>query len=123
LWLLVALSAAATLPSSVAAVELGGESCPPVVPGATTTLACGEGRATSGGGGGGALNLTGVLPILAAGLGGAGILGVAVVLILRRQASRPAAPADPSEWWTCKSCGANNVIGSPRCYSCGAWQG
>src|SRR5204862_18167 len=47
----------------------------------------------------------------------------AAFLVLRRRASAPVAPADPGEWWTCRKCGRNNVIGSPRCYSCGEWQG
>jgi hypothetical protein len=124
-WLLLALVAAAFAPVRVAAVPLEGESCPPVAPGATIGVACGEGRAGSGGGDatGGVLNLGTLLPILGVGLGGAALVLVAIVLVLRRNASRPAAPADPSEWWTCRNCGRNNVIGSPRCYACGAWQG
>jgi hypothetical protein len=64
-------------------------------------------------------------------------------LVMRRRASRPFLPdealagagaagrarghgsvagAVSSEWWTCRSCGSTNKIGSARCYKCGAWQ-
>jgi hypothetical protein len=39
-----------------------------------------------------------------------------------RRTSAPLVPADPGEWWTCRTCGKNNVVGSARCYACGAWQ-
>jgi hypothetical protein len=60
--------------------------------------------------------------LLAAAVGGALIALAAVFLIVRRRAAAPAGPADPGEWWTCRNCGRNNVIGSPRCYACGQWQ-
>jgi hypothetical protein len=51
---------------------------------------------------------------------GTGVLALAVAyLVLRRQASIPVAPADPTEWWTCPNCRSTNVIDSARCYSCG----
>jgi hypothetical protein len=62
-------------------------------------------------------------------LGGAVVLVGAVVLggaylALRRRAAVPlmAEPADAAEWWACRNCGRNNVVGSARCYACGAWQ-
>jgi hypothetical protein len=121
----LALAAALVAPAIALAVPLPGESCPAVAPGTSTSVVCGEGQPGSGGGdsNGGSLNLVGLLPIIGAALGGAAIALAAAFLVLRRRASGPVAPADPTEWWTCRKCGSNNVIGSPRCYSCGAWQG
>ena len=63
-----------------------------------------------------------LLPVIG-GVVAAGILALlATYLVLRRRASVPIAPLDPGEWWTCPKCGSTNVIGSPRCYSCGTWQ-
>ena len=60
-------------------------------------------------------------------------------LVMRRRASRPfladgagatgatgatgagGAAAGSGDWWTCSKCGATNIIGSARCYSCGSW--
>ena len=124
--LAAALFVAAALlgPAVTVAVELPGESCPAVLPGATSAAACGEGKSQSGGGnaGGGSLNLGGFLPIIGVAVGGAAIALAAAALVLRRRAGGPVAPADPNEWWTCAKCGKNNVIDSPRCYACGSWR-
>jgi hypothetical protein len=79
---------------------------------------CGQG---AGGSGGGGLNLSGLLPIVAIVVVGGVIALIAAFVVLRRT-SAPLAPADPGEWWTCRTCGKNNVVGSARCYACGAWQ-
>ena len=75
----------------------------------------------SPGGGGGGLNLGGLLPIVAIVVVGGVIALIAAFVVLRRT-SAPLVPADPGEWWTCRTCGKNNVVGSARCYACGAWQ-
>ena len=63
-----------------------------------------------------------LLPI-AGGVVAAGILALVVAyFMLRRRASVPLPALDPGEWWKCTSCGATNVVGSPRCYQCGTWQ-
>ena len=70
---------------------------------------------TSGGGG-----LPSWVGTVLIGVVGAGVLAMlAAFLILRRRASLPAAPVDPTEWWTCPQCSSTNVIDSARCYSCG----
>jgi hypothetical protein len=68
------------------------------------------------------LDLGLLLPILAAAVGGAVLALVLATVWLRRRPEAPAQPTDPGEWWTCRHCGSNNVIGSARCYSCGKWQ-
>jgi hypothetical protein len=73
------------------------------------------------GGGGGGFNIGSLLPILGAVAIGGVVLLVAAFLVLRRT-SAPLVPADPGEWWTCRNCGKNNVVGSARCYACGTWQ-
>jgi hypothetical protein len=70
---------------------------------------------------GGGLNLGGLLPIVAIVVAGGVIALIAAFVVLRRT-SAPLVPADPGEWWTCRTCGKNNVLGSARCYACGAWQ-
>lgn len=75
-----------------------------------------------------------LLPFAAGGV--AIVLAVVVgwFLVMRRRLARPF-PADATvgasgaadgtnagEWWTCRSCGATNMVGSARCYSCGSWQ-
>lgn len=122
--LFIALSVSVVVPALASAVELPGESCPTVLPGASSSAVCGEGRSQSGGagGGGGGLNLGGLLPILGVALGGATIALIAAYVVLRHRTSLPVAPLDPSEWWTCAKCGKNNVIDSPRCYACGSWR-
>jgi hypothetical protein len=63
-----------------------------------------------------------LLPIF----GGAALVGVLALLgtflFFRRRASVPLSPIDAAEWWACPKCGSTNVVGSPRCYSCGTWQ-
>lgn len=105
-----------------------GESCPDTTaapathaPGGSAAV-CGEGTGPAGNPAG-SLDLGALLPILAAVGGGVVIALGAAFLVLRRRAGAPAVPADPGEWWTCRNCGRNNVIGSPRCYACGEWQG
>jgi len=121
--LAVLLVSALLAPAVALAAPRPGESCPDTTaaPGATEAV-CGEGKGPEGGAGGGSLDLTGLLPILAAAGGGAVIALGAAFVVLRRRASAPAAPADPGEWWTCRRCGRNNVVGTPRCYACGEWQ-
>ena len=75
------------------------------------------------GDGGGGFNLGGLLPILGGVVLGAGLALVAAYLMLRRRAGAPLDPVDAGEWWTCRKCGRNNVVGSARCYGCGSWQG
>ncbi len=71
--------------------------------------------------GGGGFNLGSLLPILAIVAVGGVLLLIAALVFLRRT-SAPLVPADPGEWWTCRTCGKTNVVGSARCYACGAWQ-
>ena len=121
--LVVLLVAALLAPSAALGAPRPGESCPDTTPApGSSEVVCGEGKGPEGTPGAGSLDLGGLLPFLAAAAGGAVIALAAVVLVLRRRAVAPAAPADPGEWWTCRNCGRNNVIGSPRCYACGAWQ-
>jgi hypothetical protein len=127
--LVMVLGVALLVPSSAIAVPRPGESCPDATaaPGATlppgsTEAVCGEGKGPEGNPGGGSIDLAAVLPFVAAAVGGALIALAAAFLVLRRRTSMPVAPADPGEWWTCRNCGRNNVIGSPRCYACGEWQ-
>lgn len=79
---------------------------------------CGQSPGTGGGGG---LGVGGLLPIVAILVVGGVIALIAAFVVLRRT-SAPLVPADPGEWWTCRNCGKNNVVGSARCYACGAWQ-
>jgi hypothetical protein len=72
--------------------------------------------------GGGGIELGGLPILLAVVLGAALALAVAY-FVLRRRAGGPLDPVDAGEWWTCPSCGRQNMVGSPRCYSCGTWQG
>jgi hypothetical protein len=72
----------------------------------------------------GGLDLGLIVPIALAGAGGVALaLGLAYVFVLRRRATEPLEPVDAAEWWTCRQCGRNNVVGSARCYGCGQWQG
>ena len=120
--IVVVLGAALFGPGTALGAPRPGESCPDTTPAPSASAAvCGEGNGPEGNAGGG-LDLAGLLPILAAAGGGAVIALGAAFLVLRRRAAAPAVPADPGEWWTCRNCGRNNVIGSPRCYACGEWQ-
>lgn len=74
-----------------------------------------------GSGGGGGINLGGLLPIVAI-VVVAGVVAIIAAFLVLRRTSAPLVPADPGEWWTCRTCGKNNVVGSARCYACGAWQ-
>jgi hypothetical protein len=98
-----------------------GESCPDSTPEPGSSDVCQDALppdVTIGG-----IDLGGVLPILAAVVVGGLLALVAAFFVLTRRPSGPLAPTDPSEWWTCRSCGKTNVVGSPRCYACGTWQG
>lgn len=117
------LVGALLVPAGALAVPRPGESCPDTTPAPGSTEAvCDEGKGPEGNPGGGSLDLGAVLPFVAAAGGGALVALAAAFVLLRRRTSMPAAPADPGEWWTCRNCGRNNVIGSPRCYACGEWQ-
>jgi hypothetical protein len=119
--LLTVLGAALLAPGAALAAPRPGESCPDTTPAPGSSAAvCEEGG--DQGGGGGTLNLASLLPFLVAAVAGGAIALVAAFLVLRRRTAAPVAPADPGEWWTCRSCGKSNVIGSPRCYACGSWQ-
>jgi len=76
----------------------------------------------AGTGKGGGINVGGLLPVVLAVLVGAALALVVAYVVLRRRAGPPLDPVDAGEWWPCKNCGSNNVVGSPRCYSCGQWQ-
>jgi hypothetical protein len=78
---------------------------------------------TSATGGGGGIAIGGLLPIVLALVVGAGLALVAAYFVLRRRAGGPLDPVDAGEWWTCANCASQNVVGTSRCYSCGAWQG
>jgi hypothetical protein len=114
--------AALLAPGGVAAVPRPGESCPDTTPApGASEVVCGEGTGPDVGGGG-TVNLGGLLPVIVGiGIGALSAL-VAAFIVLRRRSAGPVTPADPGEWWTCRNCGRNNVIGSPRCYACGEWQ-
>lgn len=101
-----------------------GQSCPDTTPepGSSAPI-CVEVVQPPVDGGGGGLDLGRLLPLLAAAIGGGLVVLVGVFLFLTRRAAAPLAPADPGEWWTCRNCGKTNVVGSPRCYACGTWQG
>ena len=75
------------------------------------------------GGPGGGFAIDGLVPIVLALVVGAGLALVVAYFVLRRRAGGPLDPVDAGEWWTCASCGRQNVVGIPRCYSCGTWQG
>jgi hypothetical protein len=99
-----------------------GESCSDATQGPDPSDVCRDVTGPDSPGTGG-IDLGGLLPVLGAALGGAGIALVAALIFVRRRPVAPAAPADPGEWWTCRSCGKTNVLGSARCYACGTWQG
>ena len=125
--LVLLLVAALLVPTAAIGAPRPGDSCPDTTPATTpapgsTEAVCGEGKGPTGDPGGGGLDASSIVGLLAAAVGGALIALAAVFLIVRRRAAAPAGPADPGEWWTCRNCGRNNVIGSPRCYACGHWQ-
>lgn len=76
-----------------------------------------------GSGGSGGTGSGDMLLLVVAGVVGAAVtLPIVAFLVLRWRAG-PAQPEAPGEWWACRSCGAMNIAGSPRCHSCGAWPG
>ena len=100
-----------------------GETCPDTTPAPGSSDFCNDTSPTTGDVGGGGLDLGALLPFLAAAVIGGLLALVAAFVVLGRRSSGPLAPVDPGEWWTCRSCGKANVVGSPRCYACGTWQG
>ncbi|NJD28441.1 MAG: hypothetical protein FIA92_09100 [Chloroflexi bacterium] len=74
----------------------------------------------TGGGAGGGSPFGGMLLLLGGIVVGAGAVLAVGYLVLRWRAG-PAPAEVPGEWWTCRSCGAANIAGSPRCHACGAW--
>jgi hypothetical protein len=123
--LVVLLAVSVLGPASALGAPRPGESCPDTTaaPGESLPV-CGEGNGPEGNPGDtGAFDASALLPIVAAGGVGAALALVAAFLFFRRRAAVPVGAADPGEWWTCRNCGRNNVIGSPRCYACGEWQG
>lgn len=117
LLLLVLATVAGIAPAALAAPPI--ETCQP---GQTITEGGVRVCSTAVGGGGG-FAIGGLLPILLALIVGAGLALVIAYFVLRRRAGGPLDPVDAGEWWTCANCGRQNVVGSPRCYSCGTWQG
>lgn len=103
----------------IGAAPAPGQSCPDQTP-APTDGVCQDVIDPTGAGG---IDLGSLLPVLGALLAGAAIAMVVAFLVLRRRADLPPQPIDPGQWWTCRKCGKNNVIGSARCYACGTWQG
>ena len=86
--------------------------------------ASGEHDPCEGRGGPGGFDFGFVVPLAGAVvLAGVVALGAAY-FVLRRRAAPPLnpEPIDAQDWWTCRTCGRNNVVGSARCYACGAWQ-
>jgi len=73
-----------------------------------------------GSGGGGGLSFEGIL-LLLGGIVVTAVAALAVGYVILRWRAGPAAAEIPGEWWTCQSCGAANIVGSPRCHACGAW--
>jgi hypothetical protein len=122
--IIVLLACALLVPASALAVSGAGATCPDTTQAPSSTAAiCEESGPGDNPGGGGSTDFSGLLPIVATVAGVAVLALVAAFIFFRRRAAAPAVPADPGEWWTCRNCGRNNVIGSPRCYACGEWQG
>ncbi len=131
-WLVVVAAAAA--PLTATAGEAAPIPDPAVVLAAPPDETCTPGQTFAAGqfdvcappatgAGGGGINLGGLLPILGVLVLGAGLALAITYLVLRRRAGAPLDPVDAGEWWTCRKCGRNNVVGSARCYACGTWQG
>lgn len=111
-------------PAAALAAPRPGESCPDATAASGESLpVCGEGNGPeTDPGDDDALDVGALLPVIVAGGLGAGLALVAAFVFFRRGGAAPVGAADPGEWWTCRNCGRNNVIGSPRCYACGEWQ-
>jgi hypothetical protein len=118
---LALLAATATWSASIAQAAPPDETC---IPGQTFAAGgfdvCAPPAIGTGGGG---IAIGGLLPIILALVVGAGLALAVAFLVLRRRAGGPLDPVDAGEWWTCANCGRQNVVGSPRCYACGTWQG
>jgi hypothetical protein len=54
--------------------------------------------------------------------GAAEAAGAAASMGSRGAAGGAAGAAASADWWTCRNCGSTNMVGSARCYKCGAWQ-
>lgn len=106
-----------------AAAPRPGESCSDATPAPGPSDICNDTAPGGVGGGGGGLDLGALIPFIAAAAAGGILAVIATFVVLGRRGSAPLAPVDPGEWWTCRSCGKTNVVGSPRCYACGTWQG
>ena len=104
----------------VAAAPRPGDECDD--PDAANAALCDdEGGGGGGGGGGSGMN---VLVILGGALVAGVLLLILAFLYLRRQAGAPMVATEPGgDWWTCRNCGKANMVGTPRCYACGTWQG
>ena len=131
IWLMVLVAASMPLAASAGELSLPGNgrvalAAPPdetCTPGATFGAGGFEVCSPpSVGNPGAGFNVGGLLPILGGVVLGAALALVVAYLVLRRRAGAPLDPVDAGEWWTCTNCGSNNVVGSPRCYSCGSWQ-
>ena len=72
------------------------------------------------GAGGGGSDLVGLGLLLGGVVVGAVVMLIVGYVVLRWRAG-PAPAEVPGDWWTCRSCGAANIAGSPRCHACGAW--
>jgi hypothetical protein len=94
--------------------------------GAVLALVPGEQGPNGPGGGDGGPDLGLIVGVLVAGAVGLAVAAGLGYLVLRRRARAPMEPPpgapEAGEWWTCRNCGRNNIVGSARCYSCGAWQ-
>jgi uncharacterized membrane protein len=132
-WLASIVLLAALIPSPARGIAAGGNDAH-VGGGAVVALAppretCAPNETRLAGGfnvcsqstGGGGFDFGGLALLVGIIAGGGLILLLAAFVILRRT-SVPMAPADPGEWWTCRTCGKTNVLGSARCYACGTWQ-
>ena len=84
----------------------------------------GDGVPITPGAGGVGLGL--IVAIVAGVVVGAALVAAIGYLVLRRRAGMPMEPPpgapEGGEWWTCRKCGRNNIVGSARCYACGEWQ-
>jgi hypothetical protein len=92
------------------------------VAGAVPVVVLGASGDSGGGGGRPPFDPLALVPYVVVGLAGITALAGIAYLVLRRQAGPPLA-SESNEWWTCASCGATNIDGSPRCYACGTLPG
>lgn len=100
--------------------RLGPARVVPLLVVALLVLAAATGGDEGSGVGGGGTSLEGIL-LLIGGIVVTAVAALAVGYVILRWRAGPAAAEIPGEWWTCQSCGAANIAGSPRCHACGAW--